>query len=372
MTYDSLIHAIYESALHPEQWPLTLQRIRQTLEASAYSLFALDAGPLDPPAICWENLSEDWAQAYKDYWWQHDDWFNSAVEQDLVQGGMTLMGSALVERRTLHRSHWFNEGLVKQDIGDALCTGLWGGSAEQPPWILSFYRTPQAQPFQPEQQQVLANLNIHLQRALAMTRHMGLSLQDQALSDALLEGLEHPVLLIDGQGKLLRGNLAAQQLPRQQPHWLRIQHGRLLGLGDRCCPQLATALAQAQQGGIVHTVFTYRQLDGHNGTARARLAPLPTPVVIGLRAPEAAYVLMIRADHDPHPDALSAFGELYQLTPTELTVLSALMQDDTPEAIAHQLQISITTVRTHLLSLRRKTDTRRLSSLIRLATKATQ
>lgn len=372
MSYDSLVHAIYESALHPEQWPITLQRIRQALEASAYSLFALDAGPLDPPAICWDNLSEEWTHAYKDYWWQHDSWFNTAVEQDLVKGGMTLMGSALVDHRSLRRSHWFNDGLVKQDIGDALCTGLWGTAADMPPWILSFYRTPQAEPFQPEQQQALASLNGHLQRALAMTRQMGLSLEDQALSAALLEGLEHPVLLLDGQGRLLRGNSAAQRLPNQQPQWLRIQHGRLLGLGDRCCPDLSSALAQAQQGSIVHVAFSYRQIDGLNGTAQGQLAPLPIPVGVGLKAPEAAYVLMIRTDRDPHPDALTAFGDLYQLTPTELNVLAALMQDDTPETIAQHLQVSITTVRSHLLSLRRKTDTPRLSSLIRLATRATQ
>lgn len=372
MSYDSLVHAIYESALHPEQWPHTLQRIRQSLQASAYSLFALDAGPLDPPAICWDNLSEEWTHAYKDYWWQHDSWFNTAVEQDLVQGGMTLMGSALVDRPTLRRSHWFNEGLIHQDIGDALCTGLWGTAADMPPWILSFYRTPQAEPFQPEQQQALASLNGHLQRALAMTRQMGLSLENQTLSAALLEGLEHPVLLMDDQGRLLRGNAAAQRLPHEQPHWLRIQHGRLLGLGDRCRPELTAALAQVQQGSIVHLAFTYRQVDGLNRTARARLAPLPTHVSLGLQAPKATFMLMIHTDQDPHPDALTAFGALYELTPTELNVLTALMQDDTPETIAQHLQVSITTVRSHLLSLRRKTDTPRLSSLIRLATRATQ
>ena len=238
-----------------------------------------------------------------------------------------------------------------------------------PPWILSFYRTSQAAPFQPKQQQALASLNGHLQRALAMTRQMGLSLEDQPLSAALLEGLEHPVLLLDGQGRLLRGNSAAQRLPNQQPQWLRIQHGRLLGLGDRCCPDLASPLAQAQQGSIVHVAFSYRQIDGLNGTAQGQLAPLP--VGVGLKAPEAAYALRIRTDRDPNSDALTAFGDLYQLTATELNVLKALMQDETPETIAQQRQVSITTVRSHLLSLRRKTHTPRLSSLIRLATRAT-
>lgn len=371
MSNDSLVNDIYESALQPSQWPHTLQRIRQTLEASAFSLFALDAGPLDPPALCWQNLSESWVHEYKDYWWQHDEWLNSAIEQDLVQGGMTLMGHTLVEHRTLRRSHWFNDGLVKQEIGDVLCTGLWGRTADMPPWILSFYRPPQAQPFQQPQQEILASLNIHLQRAFAMTGRMGLSLQDRTISFSLLERLGQPVLLLDGQGRLVRGNSAAQLLPSQKPDWLRIQHGRLLGLGDHCCPDLSLALARAKQGSIVPIVFTFPQAEDSSDTAWAQLASLPTLVGIGLNAPEAAYMLTIRADCNPDPDALNCFGDLYQLTPMELKVLSTLLQDIPPETIAQFLQVSITTVRSHLLSLRRKTNTRRLSSLIRLATRAT-
>lgn len=360
MTYDTLIQNIYECALHPEQWAGTLQRIRHTLSASAYSLFALDANPLDPPTLYSENLSETWTHAYRDYWWQHDSWFLSAAQRNLVQGGMTLAGSSLVDRRILRNSHWYNDGIVKQDIGDVLSTGLWNAPDEAPKCILSFYRTPQAEPFQAHDQQMLGRLNQHLTRSLALTRQSSLRLHNQTIQQSLLDGLDHPVLLLDGGGKILRGNPAAQKLPKQEPHLLRIQQGRLTGLGDRCNPGIQQALAQVRHAPLVHLAMTYLRASGLTGSASARL----------MASPNIGHVLIIQPGDCERPGALRAFGTLYQLTQAEQNVLSALLQDESPDAIASRLQISISTVRTHLQSLRQKTGTRRLSTLMRLAQQA--
>jgi DNA-binding CsgD family transcriptional regulator len=65
--------------------------------------------------------------------------------------------------------------------------------------------------------------------------------------------------------------------------------------------------------------------------------------------------------------SLDALACLYHLTRTECDVLRRIAEGATAGEIAQELEVSITTVRTHLQSLFRKTGTRRQADLVRLA-----
>lgn len=367
MKYDQLVHTIYDAALHPQRWPLVLQELRQSLNASAFSLFDQNPAPLGPATLLTENLDQNWVQNYRDYWWQHDAWLQQAIGRNLIQGGMTLTGTSLVDRRTLRRSHWFNDGISKQEIGDVLSTGLWSTSRDESKVILSFYRTPESEPFQAAQRKELASLNGHLTRAVAMTRQIGASIREQALQDSMLDELEQPVLLLDKHGRVLRGNPAAQQLTKLRPGLLRIKQGRLISLGVRCHPDLSQALTQARAGSIVNIALTFVDEGNAYSAGMAKLAPIKRPIQIGFETLKMSFLLVIHSNPNARAESLTAFAALYQFTPSELVVLKALLRDESPEQIAENLQVGITTIRSHLLNLRRKTGTRQIGSLIRLA-----
>jgi DNA-binding CsgD family transcriptional regulator len=62
--------------------------------------------------------------------------------------------------------------------------------------------------------------------------------------------------------------------------------------------------------------------------------------------------------------------DLFTLTPAEATLLQALMEDKRIEDHALARGVSVTTVRTQLAHLFRKTNTNRQSELVRLAVRA--
>ncbi|WP_192247333.1 helix-turn-helix transcriptional regulator [Mesorhizobium silamurunense] len=69
------------------------------------------------------------------------------------------------------------------------------------------------------------------------------------------------------------------------------------------------------------------------------------------------------ADPDSAPDQLR---NLYRLTPAEAAVAMAIARGEGLQAVADQLDISLTTARTHLQHVFEKTETRRQAELVRI------
>lgn len=63
------------------------------------------------------------------------------------------------------------------------------------------------------------------------------------------------------------------------------------------------------------------------------------------------------------PKLEDVLNQVYNLTPAEARVVSKLMDDPDVEATAKELHVSVSTVRTHLKHIYRKTDTNRQSAL---------
>jgi DNA-binding CsgD family transcriptional regulator len=79
------------------------------------------------------------------------------------------------------------------------------------------------------------------------------------------------------------------------------------------------------------------------------------------------YAVFIQDTRQLSPLASDAWAKLYELTGSELRVLQGLIQGSTPSEIADIYGIAVSTVKTQLLSLYRKTGTRRQAELVKLA-----
>jgi DNA-binding CsgD family transcriptional regulator len=102
-----------------------------------------------------------------------------------------------------------------------------------------------------------------------------------------------------------------------------------------------------------------------NGTKSRQVfvTPLPaaSPFVHDWQTP-LALILVMDAGKTLSP--LQLLGKLYDLSPTELRVASALLAGSSPEEYARQAGVTQHTVRSQLKSLFRKTGTRRQSELV--------
>jgi DNA-binding CsgD family transcriptional regulator len=191
--------------------------------------------------------------------------------------------------------------------------------------------------------------------ALAHTGEGSAAGANAALLMRVLDEIDYGLLLITQGGALRYANqLGLQELTRGGP--LLLEHGRLHTRAPLDQVPLHGALADASRG--KRRLFTV----GHNGGSVA-VAAVPMPP----------------ADDDTHePMVLLVFGKRsasetltvdfyarsHGLTGAELNVLKRICAGMKPKEIAREHGIAISTVRSHICSIRIKTQTDSIRELI--------
>lgn len=179
----------------------------------------------------------------------------------------------------------------------------------------------------------------------------------QAATLALaIDTLAWPLLLLHGDGVLLHANRAAQALLRRgRPLLLTARH--LLQPSDegQRAPFKA-ALAAVMDGAA--PVRLHWAGDAGSAAATTRLSALrPGP------GQEPVLMLTLAPETGPGAD-LSAYAAAHGLSPTETRVLQRLALGESSAHAATVLGLRATTVRTHALSLRRKTGHHSVGALV--------
>ena len=102
---------------------------------------------------------------------------------------------------------------------------------------------------------------------------------------------------------------------------------------------------------------------------RRPLSVLVTPLIIEstwfVTGRPAAIVFVADPDGAPRT-AQDQLRDLHRLTPAEAAVAMAIARGEGLQAVANELDISLTTARTHLQHVFEKTETRRQAELVRL------
>lgn len=208
------------------------------------------------------------------------------------------------------------------------------------------------------EQALLQRLSPHLLRTARMFEQVDGLRRELATRDLLLDLHPNPLWLLDGDGRVLFCNQAAQHLLAQRNAPLLERHGRLLG--QACNTRLQALLRQAA-GHDGKRRAGWLRLDGIDGGEL-----LVTPVAAEAACNRAFQrpLVLLTLPRQALTGALLA--ELFGLTPAEQRLGERLLQGLTPEQCAQQLQVSINTVRSQLRALFRKTHTSRQSELVNL------
>jgi DNA-binding CsgD family transcriptional regulator len=170
----------------------------------------------------------------------------------------------------------------------------------------------------------------------------------------IMDELAHGVLVASSTGQLLHANQAARhELARR--HMLTVTEGKLQTTDDRQSRVLVQALEKAETG--LRSLIALRSGSGRLSIAVVPLRghqPRPSvPIALFLSRASVCDALM-----------LCFFARSHGLTPAEEQVLTILCQGFSAPEIASQLNVAVSTVRSHVRSLCAKTHTNGVRALV--------
>ncbi|MBN8486310.1 MAG: helix-turn-helix transcriptional regulator [Burkholderiales bacterium] len=183
----------------------------------------------------------------------------------------------------------------------------------------------------------------------------------QRLLSALLDEVDHGMVVLSGDGRVLHLNHAAQHA-LDQPHPLSRSDGRLSARQPEDGRQLKWALQQAitaRKRTLLHL-----WLDGVDHS----VSVMPLPQLAASEDPRAGsgdwVLIKLGRQQLAGGLAVSAYGQARGMSIREQEVLQALCDGLKPAEIASRLGISVTTVRSHVQNLRRKAGAPDVTTLI--------
>lgn len=214
----------------------------------------------------------------------------------------------------------------------------------------------------------LEKLRIHLVEAMAIYRHLAVKHNESSIGYAILNGLHHPTILIDGGRSIRFENESAKKLLKSK-QCITNSQGFLSCVNVNDNNNLVAELMDLMRSNIEITNPIRRYLRLHNAsgnnTVGVCLSVLRPKEVMG--AFGGAQVVMV-VIHDtvntakPDPFMLA---EVFDLTPAEVQVATAISEGHSLEEIAKRRSVAIGTIREQLKSLFSKTQTNRQSDLVR-------
>jgi DNA-binding CsgD family transcriptional regulator len=279
-----------------------------------------------------------------------------------------MKGAAVDEWIPCHHTYdqkFVNHSEFCQDFllyyGCRYVMGAWIDDYEDHHNQLIVLRAVGQQPFEPAEQQAAQRYSGHLQRALRLQKHTQ-NLHDKIELGAMaIDALALSMLIVDGKGVILHLNAGAERLLSSRVSGLTGNAGRLSAADptnkNRLAALIFAATGYPAMGGAMF-------LNGEQNR-QVFITPLPaaSPFAKDWQTP-LALVLVIEAGNTL--STLQLLGKLYDLTPAELRVASALLDGNSPEEYAQQAGVTQNTVSSQLKSLFRKTGTRRQSELVAL------
>jgi DNA-binding CsgD family transcriptional regulator/PAS domain-containing protein len=362
--FSELVEAIYAAALDPTEWSLFGRLLTEATNSALAGVGILD--------MTTTRFLQTHGYGVPDGYFER---LNAVSELNpllpyaaLSKPGDLLVNSAVITEDEFVKSRFYREfseplglrdsmGLVCLRSGPRIAFLVANRAASQP-----LYTDADGD--------LLRLLSPHICRAMTISDAFDLHTIKSDALEAALDGLAAGVFLVDGQGRVIHQNRAAERMA-QQSSIVTVRDQRLWPLNSSSRAALVDALSQGAQRGIPATadvpMIALQPSDGSSAGMIATLLPLQScGQATSDDSTKAQWAVFIQDPHVVLPMPGEAFGKLYNLTPAELRVALALAPGLTPEAAADMLGLGLPTVRTHLQRIFAKTGTNRHTDFVRL------
>jgi len=358
--FDRLVGQIYDAAVEPGRWPQVLELLSDFLEGAHTKLTFQNVRTLRSEATSVRSPPEA-DRTYAQYYYKTNVFLQRIAK---LPAGTLIPVWNLLPREVYQRSEFYNDFCRPNDM----CHPIGVVLANEPDARVVFTcgSAKAAGEFQPEHLDRLHRIGPHLVRAASVSLRLSRSETVRNANAEALDRVAQGVLIVTASGEILFANRAAESL-LAEADGIRTEKSALRASAPADSAEFQRLIAAAaERSDAAGGVMTLRR-----PVPRRSLSVLVAPLTIEsmwfVTGRPAAIVFVADPDSAP-PTAQDQLRDLYRLTPAEAAVAMAIARGEGLQAVVDELEISLSTARTHLQHVFEKTETRRQAELVRLIT----
>jgi DNA-binding CsgD family transcriptional regulator/PAS domain-containing protein len=360
----SLIGDIYDAALDPRLWHQVLGKAREFVGGVGAAIFAKDANKKSGNVYYHDGAMDPrYTQLYFDKYVKLDPFTTAHFFAEIEE---PIAATDVIPHDEFLATRFYKEWARPQGLVDFMSAALEKSATSVA--MFGVFRHERDGLVDDEARRRARLIVPHIRRAVLIDRAIDLKAAEAASFADALDGLSAGMFLLDETGRIVHANASGHAM-LERGSLLRAVAGRLMvphadashGLDEICALAGKGDAAVGSRGIAV-------PLDGQGGE---RYAAHVLPLTSGARRRtgtsfSAVAALFVHRTELETPAAPEIIAKTYQLTPSELRVLLAVVQVGGVPEVAEALGIGETTVKTHLHRLYAKTDTRRQADLVKL------
>lgn len=355
-----LIGEIYDAATDPARWSAVLGGIAGHVGGRSAVLFTKDSAGRHFDLHHESGLDPVFRQHYLEKHFRLDPMIAGPC---IAEIGRAVGASELLPYEALADTPFWRQWAQPQGIVDLVFGVL--DRAGSRTLVLVVLRGSADGPVDDAARARLALLLPHIRRAWMVGRLIDFKTSAAATFTETLDGLRTGICLVDADGRIVHANHAGRAI-LVEGDFLSAAGERILARDARVDRSLRELFAgAASDTGPQGTALPLRAADGSHYVVH--VLPLATDAQRLASAAHAATVaLFIRKAAIDSPAAPEVIARAYNLTPTELRVLLAIVEVGGVPEVALTLGVAETTVKTHLGRLFEKTGVGRQADLVKI------
>ena len=358
----ALIGRIYDCAISPNKWPATLANICEYIESAAGTLAVIDLVTGQEKTLVNYGISEEDHRAYQEKYHCVDLFLHPLMLREI---GDPATSADLVSDEEFLSSRIYREWAAPQGFRDTLMTMLTRHQGRLA--FLGVTRKLEQRRYDAADRHAMRLITPHVQRAVLISDLIEHQTVERNYFARIIDTIATPTVIIESNLRILHTNQTGQAMLSRG---IQVSSAKgAIRLPNQVAAAVLRASREASQGraDTVAVPDTLRIVgDGAQSDIIFVVMPLGVPDrKLGSGALQIA--LFMQEANSFAPLAGEVWGKAFGLTGGELRVLQGLVEGAAPAEIAAMYGIANSTVRTHLVSLFRKTGTRRQVELVRLA-----
>lgn len=358
-----LIGYIYDAAIDQSLWEAVIERVRGFVGGAGAALFSKDAVTRQGNVHYEIGMDPHYTQLYFDKYVALDPsttgHYFAEIEQPIAVADL-MPYPEFVETR------FYQEWVRPQQLVDFVSAVL--DKSATGVAMFGVFRHERDGIVDDDTRHRMRLIVPHIRRAVLIGRMFDLKAAEAATFADTLDGLSAGMCLVDASGRMVHANAAAYAI-LGAGDILRVVGGRLVACNASVNQTLQETFAAAGQGdSVVGTMGIAIPLLGKDGE---RYVAHVLPLTSGARRRAgrtytAVAALFVRKAALAAPSAFEIIGKTFNLTPSELRVLLAIVEVGGVPEVADALGIAVSTVKTHLGRLFEKTGALRQADLVKL------